>query len=75
MNSQVEDSPKSPVGLMWRGLVMGLAEVVPGVSGGTMALRTGIYHTLVTTIASFGPGSLRLLTDWRQFIVVHNLPF
>ena len=75
MSTQIQANDKSPLGLMWRGLVMGLAEVVPGVSGGTMALITGIYHTLITTIASFGPSSLRLLSDWRQFIAVHNIPF
>jgi Predicted membrane protein len=28
-----------------KGMLMGLADVVPGVSGGTMALITGIYVT------------------------------
>jgi len=34
-----------------KGMLMGLADVVPGVSGGTMALITGIYERLVTAIA------------------------
>ncbi|MEJ5946411.1 DUF368 domain-containing protein [Pseudokineococcus basanitobsidens] len=32
-----------------RGLLMGAAEVVPGVSGGTIALITGVYETLIGT--------------------------
>lgn len=32
---------------------MGAADTVPGVSGGTMALMTGIYQKLITTISSF----------------------
>ncbi|HEU4490833.1 MAG TPA: DUF368 domain-containing protein, partial [Jiangellales bacterium] len=30
-----------------RGVLIGLAEVVPGVSGGTIALVTGVYDTLI----------------------------
>ncbi|MDO5576667.1 MAG: DUF368 domain-containing protein, partial [Fibrobacter sp.] len=33
--------------------LMGAADTVPGVSGGTMALMTGIYPKLITTISSF----------------------
>jgi len=34
---------------------MGIAEVIPGVSGGTIAFITGIYETLLNSIKSFGP--------------------
>ena len=34
----------------WRGMAMGLAEVVPGVSGGTIAFITGIYERLIGVI-------------------------
>lgn len=34
-----------------KGMLMGLADVVPGVSGGTMALITGIYERLIKAIA------------------------
>ena len=36
-----------------RGLFMGAADVVPGVSGGTVALITGIYQRLITAISHF----------------------
>jgi len=38
-------------GLFLRGLGMGAANIVPGVSGGTIALITGIYDELITTVA------------------------
>jgi putative membrane protein len=73
-----EEHAKTPLSLfsiVWRGLLMGLAEVVPGVSGGTMAFITGIYHELVRSLASFGPSSLRLLTQPLAFAQQHNLRF
>ncbi len=36
-----------------RGLLMGGADIVPGVSGGTVALVLGIYERLVTAISRF----------------------
>ena len=38
-------------GLYAKGLAMGLADLVPGVSGGTIAFISGIYDELVATIA------------------------
>ncbi len=35
-----------------RGALMGVAEVIPGVSGGTVALIVGIYETLINAIAN-----------------------
>ena len=40
------------VGIAARGFAMGSADVVPGVSGGTVALVTGIYLRLIATISS-----------------------
>ena len=36
--------------LYLKGLLMGAADIVPGVSGGTMALITGIYSELIGSI-------------------------
>lgn len=42
-------------GLLWlKGLCMGVADIIPGVSGGTMAFITGIYGDLLEAITSFG---------------------
>ena len=35
-----------------KGLIMGTADLVPGVSGGTVAFVTGIYDKLLEAIAS-----------------------
>ena len=42
-----------------RGICMGLADVVPGVSGGTVALILGIYPRLVNAVGSVGAGMAR----------------
>ncbi|MDP6215735.1 MAG: DUF368 domain-containing protein, partial [SAR324 cluster bacterium] len=39
--------------LFLKGLGMGTADIVPGVSGGTIALITGIYEALLNAISSF----------------------
>ena len=38
-------------GLCWRGLLMGIVEVLPGISGGTIALLTQIYDRLVNSLS------------------------
>lgn len=40
------------LGLILKGLAMGIAEIIPGVSGGTIAFITGIYEELIYTIKS-----------------------
>ena len=49
------------LGLYLRGLAMGAADLVPGVSGGTIALITGIYDRFIAAIASVGLDVLRLV--------------
>ncbi len=44
-----------------KGFCMGAADVVPGVSGGTMAFILGIYEELIDAIRSFDLESVRLL--------------
>lgn len=41
--------------LALKGMAMGIAEVIPGVSGGTIAFITGIYEKLLDTIKAFNP--------------------
>ncbi len=47
---------KDTISTMIKGMAMGTAEVIPGVSGGTIAFITGIYEKLLNTIKAFGPG-------------------
>ncbi len=56
------------------GACMGTADVVPGVSGGTMAVALGIYARLLAAIASINVHSVRALLrfDLRRVLeVVH----
>ena len=39
--------------LSLKGVAMGAADVVPGVSGGTIAFISGIYEELLNSISSF----------------------
>ena len=60
------------VRLVLIGMVMGAAEVVPGVSGGSIAFITGIYERLLNAIRQFTPLLLLdlknngLAATWRQ---------
>ncbi|PLX14140.1 MAG: DUF368 domain-containing protein [Marinilabiliales bacterium] len=44
-----------------KGIAVGVANIIPGVSGGTIALITGIFERLINSIKSFGLGAARLL--------------
>jgi putative membrane protein len=44
---------------------MGVADVIPGVSGGTIAFITGIYEELVHSISEIDRASLRLLSEFQ----------
>jgi putative membrane protein len=47
------------------GFLMGAADIVPGVSGGTVALILGIYERLLTAISRCDRDLLSMLTDRR----------
>jgi uncharacterized membrane protein len=52
-----------------RGICMGIADVIPGVSGGTLALILGIYERFIGALSAVGPGMLRALFSrelWRR---------
>ncbi len=44
---------KEYIGLFFKGMGVGAANVIPGVSGGTIALITGIFEKLINSIKSF----------------------
>ena len=39
--------------LTLKGMLMGAADIVPGISGGTIALITGIYEELIYSLSNF----------------------
>ena len=56
---------KSYINYFLKGMAIGLANIIPGVSGGTIALITGIFERLINSIKSFGITSLQLLIKGR----------
>lgn len=54
-----------------KGMLMGIADLVPGVSGGTIALIAGIYQRLINAIASINLKAMQLVlkgqikTAWK----------
>ena len=66
--------------LYLKGLLMGVADLVPGVSGGTIALITGIYKELLDSINSFSIKTIKLFIlgkfneAWEQLNLNFILP-
>ncbi|KAB1065049.1 DUF368 domain-containing protein [Salibacter halophilus] len=54
---------KEYLGIAIRGMGMGAADVVPGVSGGTIAFITGIYEELIETINKFDLNTFKVLRE------------
>ena len=70
----------SSVGIFLRGAAMGTADLVPGVSGGTVALITGIYPRLLAAVTAADAAAVRLLLKgqwlglWRHVDGAFLLP-
>ncbi len=60
-----------------KGLLMGTADIIPGVSGGTIALITGIYQNLLEAIKSADFKVLRLILrgEWKMAVARLHLRF
>jgi len=58
--------------LVLKGMAMGAADVVPGVSGGTIAFISGIYEELISSINGIRPSLIKVLKTqgfrsfWKQ---------
>ena len=63
--------------LFLKGITMGVANVIPGVSGGTVALITEIYEELINSLKSFDLKAVKLLLkgQFKDFTVHTNLYF
>lgn len=63
---------KDTIKIVLKGIAMGVAEVIPGVSGGTLAFITGIYERLLSAIDAINIGLVRTLKEegfrsvWKQ---------
>ena len=63
--------------LTLKGFCMGTADVIPGVSGGTMAFILGIYLQLIDAIKSFDSRMVQLILklDFKQALQRPHFPF
>lgn len=61
--------------LFFTGFMMGSADIVPGVSGGTIAFIFGIYEELVQTITTVSGRTLKLLIQFKIKEAFQSVPF
>ncbi len=79
--SASESDPKFPAKQdliqLGRGLLMGGADIIPGVSGGTVALILGIYQRLITAISHCDSRLFKLLLQrkWSEAALHLDLRF
>ncbi len=57
----MKNKPLSKLSIFLKGMAMGIADLIPGVSGGTIALISGIYEELINTIENLNFSSLLVL--------------
>lgn len=69
------ESVSDRLALVGKGVLIGCAELIPSVSGGTIALLTGIWTQLVLCLARFGRDSLSMLMrgEFKGFWRAHNM--
>ena len=61
-----------------RGICMGIADVIPGVSGGTIAFITGIYQRLISSLSKIDLSFMPLFVQgrWkRSWSVIKKIDF
>ncbi|MEX0819550.1 MAG: DUF368 domain-containing protein [Pirellulaceae bacterium] len=75
--SDRQDSFSEDIRHAFRGICMGCADVVPGVSGGTVALILGIYVRLVTAISHVDRAAFKHLRhrEWKRLAEHIDLRF
>lgn len=56
---------KDLIFVLLKGVAMGAANVIPGVSGGTIAFVTGIYDRLISALKSFDLVAIKLLGTFK----------
>lgn len=66
---------KKFVRLFFTGFMMGAADIVPGVSGGTIAFIFGIYEELLYTIKTVSGKTLRLALKGKFVEAAKSIPF
>jgi putative membrane protein len=76
--TELQNHPRTIKGylrIFLTGIAMGAADVVPGVSGGTMAFILGIYEALLLAIKSFDLHLVKLLSRFRIREALEHVPW
>jgi putative membrane protein len=68
-------TPREFLRLFLTGFAMGSADIVPGVSGGTIAFISGIYESLLNAIKSFDLTVIRKVLKFDVKGAVEHVPF
>lgn len=68
-------SIKKTIRLFFTGFTMGAADIVPGVSGGTVAFLFGIYEELIQAIKTVSGEVLRLVLKFKIKEAIQTIPF
>lgn len=58
--------------LFLKGMLMGICDLIPGISGGTVAFITGIYERLINAVKGFSP---KLIVDFKNEFKKLDLKF
>lgn len=69
------ETPRQYARLFFTGIAMGAADIIPGVSGGTMAFILGIYEDLLNAIKSFDVELLKLLGKLKIQEALNHVPW
>ena len=66
---------KEYLSLSLKGMAMGAADIIPGVSGGTIAFISGIYEELIETINNVNFEAIKQLKNnginsfWKNIVI------
>lgn len=66
---------KEVIALFLKGFAMGAANVIPGVSGGTVAFITGIYEQLINALKSFDTQAVKYLLKGEIKALLSHVDF
>jgi putative membrane protein len=69
------ESRKDWILLFLKGFAMGAANVIPGVSGGTVAFITGIYERLINALKSFDTEAIKLFFKGQFKALLKHVDF
>lgn len=67
MNRKLFENKLQFIKNLFNGAVIGVANIIPGVSGGTLALVLGIYERLISAIQNISPATIKAIAGILRF--------